>query len=180
VPRTTEGPGPAPESTQRAAESETRVATAEPPPTPTPAPDARGATPPVPGAGQAPQIGFGVTIEDPPGGFLAGVYNAYLASMRDKIMTHRELLRTFRASNEQVVVAMFLDDKGRLKEFDVVNHASPTFEYYVKNMVALAPYFGPPPPGLVGKRLLFFLAIPANDAGWDEFMATGKTPSGPG
>ena len=176
MPRTPEGAGPAPESTQRAAESETHVATAEPPPTPTPAPTPRGATPTVPGPGQAPQLSFGVRIEDPPGGFLAGVFDAYLASMRDKIMTHRELLRTFRASNEQVVIWMVLDDKGRLPQFGVARHASPTFEDYVKTMVASAPYFGPPPPGLVGKRLLFELAIPANDIGWDEFMATGKSP----
>jgi len=172
-------PAPAAASpTHRQAPAETPTAMSAPP---TPAPQPRGAAPSAPSTGKAPQTGFGVAVEDPPGGVHPAVFDAYLASVRDKIMTKRELLKTFQYSREQVVIWMILDDKGRLAKFDVAQSAfTSTFEHYVKNMIAMAPYFGPPPPGLAGRRLFFYLAIPETQAEWDEMMATGRPPGGAG
>ncbi len=168
---------PAAASPTPAPPSEHHMASVAPEPAPTP----RGADTPAPRTGKAPQTGFGVVVPDPPGGIDPAVFDPYLASVRDKIMTKRELLRTFQYSREAVVLWLVLDDKGRLSDFGVAESSgSPTFEHYAKNMLALAPYFGPPPPGISGRRLYFYLIIPDNQADWDELMATGKPPRGAG
>ena len=146
-----------------------------------PAPRASSEAPAEPDNGKAANTGYGVMVVDPPGGMHPAVFDAYLASVRDKIMTQRELLKTFQWSHSQVVIWMILDDKGRVPRFDVAQSTgSISFENSVKSMIARAPYFGPPPPGLQGRRLFFYIAIPDTQAEWDEMMATGKPPPGPG
>ena len=171
-------PGPQQASPTQKPSPETETALSAPPPER--ATSERGKAPAEPGTGKAAQTGFATMATDVPGGPLAAAFDAYLAAVRDKIMTRRELLRTFRRSTGRTVVLIVLDAAGRPVNFRTVSYSgSPSFDDTVRTMVAGAPPFGPPPPQLVGGNLYFDLALPDTDADWEHLMATGR-PAGSG
>jgi outer membrane biosynthesis protein TonB len=174
-------PAPAPASPSQKPAQETETAMSTPPPEP--AATARGTSPAEPGTGKAAQSGLSVTLADPPGGDHPAIFDAYLAAVRDKIASQRNLLRTYRGTEfgSRVAAGMVLDDAGRLKNFGIVRTSgSPSLDYTIKNMIALAPAFGPPPPGLIGTMLIFSIELPTTEADWDEMMATGRPPGSHG
>jgi outer membrane biosynthesis protein TonB len=166
-------PGPQQASPTQKEAPETETAMSAPPPER--ATSERGKAPNQPGTGKAAQTGFATMAVNVPGGDLAAAFDPYLAGVRDKIMTQRDLLRTFRHDTGQVVVVLILDQAGRLQKFEPVSlSGSMSLANTVLNMIARAPSFGSPPAPLVGAHLYFTLGLPDTEAEWEQMMATGR------
>ncbi len=167
-------PAPAPASPTQSKAPETETAMSAPPPER--APTTRGEATPAPKAGKAAHTGLAlVALTEPPGGLEPAIYDAYLAAVRDKIAEHRQLLRTFYGSGGGIAVRLVIDRAGRLSDFSTLaGSGSMSLDNTVRNMLALAAPFAPPPPTIAGTDLLFRLQLPETEAEWREFLGSGN------
>ncbi len=133
-----------------------------------------------PSDGKAERAGFAVEGDAHPGGVVAAIYDAYLASVRDQIFTRRDELRNQFAANRRVIIRIEIDANGLLKVQEVADTSgSSATDEAVRKMVVLASLgnFPPPPPrllpimknGLLG--MYFMMSFPSTRAEWDRQFA---------
>jgi hypothetical protein len=102
-------------------------------------------------SGKDKATGFEVVGDDNPGGPEAAIYDAYLAKVRDQIVTAKSEIRNYWTAGAGFQVAITLDAQGRLMDMEEINNmGSRPLSNAARNMITRASLAGfPPPPAML-------------------------------